>query len=86
MNSPAPLVLSKTLLPAPLRPGGDVIAETWARLASRIEDMNPHDNRLVDLMREGFVAGLYSASAAISMQRADARTISEAAFRVEQGR
>ncbi len=60
-----------------------IIEQTWGRLLQQAREIGCTDATIIN-MRLAFTAGLYAASAAITVERVDARTISETAFRVEQ--
>lgn len=62
-----------------------IIEETWRRLERRLGERGA-DGQTVANMREGFVAGVYAASASMISENAASRDISEAAGRVEQRR
>ena len=60
-----------------------IIAGTWKALVRRMGERKACAEEIGNATA-AFAAGLYAASAAITLERADARAISEAAFRVEQ--
>lgn len=59
-----------------------IIEETWARLEreATARDIGKHQ---ISNMKMAFAAGLYAASAAMTIERAGAQEISEAAFWIE---
>jgi hypothetical protein len=59
-----------------------VVIRTWEDLQERCtaEGILPQQ---MNNMKQAFAAGLYAASAAITIERAQARDISEDAFRIE---
>lgn len=79
-NTPEPLKYD--LPPAYLAPRGRVIPEVLARLECRMRLLDA-GGHVTTAVREGFIAGLYAAAAAIGAERAHSREIAEAAQRLE---
>lgn len=82
MNSPPPL---KFDLPPARYVGRHVIEATVKRLETEMIAMGAWPKR-IQAMKEGYIAGLYAAAAAVSFERAHSQEISEAAWRIENER
>lgn len=86
-NTPAPLQINREPKAHPpiYGAGSPLLADTWRRFEQRFAEAGASQGRGT-LAREVFAAALYAASAAITIERADAQAISEAAARIEKRR
>ena len=83
MNSPEPLRLDRPKVPLPgLSP---LILATLARLERELRKIDSNV-RVAAAIREGYIAGLYAAAAAINSEGASGRQISETARYIERQR
>jgi len=71
--------------PAMYGVGSPLIAETWRQFEKRFAERGASLGRIT-LAREVFAMAVYTASAAITIERADAQSLSEAADRIERRR
>ena len=89
------MIEGKNAAPEPLRNGitdpgptpmrYEEISETWRNIKNRMERQG-NSVRDVDNFRVAFAAGVYAASKDVLLNRADSRTLSEAADRIERMR
>ncbi len=80
-NSPAPIRIIRDPGPPPRQ--HDDCAATWDSIRTRMEKTGA-DTRFIDSARVMFAAGIYAASKDVLMNRADSRTLSEAATKIEK--